>query len=322
MRSTHTFLTLSAFVAVVAAGVQLESNNIGFPNKGTQGCIAASSKTAGSPLVIHDCNTGDASNYDWDIVEFPTDPTPQQIKLFGQDLCVDVQDGVNADGTKLQLWTCTAGNTNQLWSHTSSLGIWQWAGTNKCIDLTDGNVNDGNQLQVWTCDENNRNQQFPGRTVSDSQSVTVTLEGGPDLSPEPRLCLAATENSDGAKVALAPCDNVTSTFPSGNATWVVPRANLAGVLSTFGGSKCLDLRNGDVTNGNALQIWSCDVNNGNQVWKVESLVPKGSATIDFGGLGGKCVDIRDGNFTAGADLQIWDCDASGNNLNQRWIARQ
>ncbi|KAG7087972.1 hypothetical protein E1B28_012012 [Marasmius oreades] len=320
MRSTSTFLTLSALVALVSAGVQLESNNIGFPNKGTQGCIAASSKSAGAPLVIHDCNTGDASNYDWDIVEFPLDPTPQQIKLFGQDLCVDVTNGANNDGTKLQLWTCTPGNTNQLWSHTSSLGIWQWAGTNKCIDLTDGNVNDGNQLQVWTCDSSNMNQQFPGRTVGDTQSVTVTLEGGPDISPKPRLCLAAAENYDGARITLAPCDDVKSAFGNGNVTWVVPRANLAGLISTFDGTKCLDLFNGDTTNGNRFQLWTCDASNPNQIWKVESLIPKGRATIDRDG--NKCVDIKDGNFVPGADLQIWDCDASGNNLNQRWIAVQ
>ncbi|KAL0572015.1 hypothetical protein V5O48_009957 [Marasmius crinis-equi] len=320
MHSTQTFLTLSALVAIVSAGVQLESNNIGFPNAGTQGCIAASSQTPGAPLVIHDCNTGDVSNYNWDVKEFPADPTPQPIKLVGQDLCVDVKDGVNADGTKLQVWSCVSGSTNQLWSHTNSLGIWQWAGTNKCIDLTDGITTDGNQLQIWTCDSSNgnRNQQFPGRTVGDVSTVTVTLEGG--LSQTPTLCLAATENTDGARVSLAPCDNVAGTFASGNATWVAPRANVNGVLSTYGGTKCLDLTSGDATNGNTLQIWSCDASNANQIWKVESLIPKGSTHIDR--AGNKCLDIKDGNFAAGATIQIWDCDASGNSPNQRFIARQ
>ncbi|KAG7087971.1 hypothetical protein E1B28_012011 [Marasmius oreades] len=314
MRSTYSFLTLSALVAVVSAGTQLEFTKDGFSR-----CIAASSKTPGAPVVIHDCSTGDASNYDWDIDAFSTDQIPQQIKLFGQDLCVDVTSGVNADGTKLQLWTCTQGNTNQLWSHTSSLGIWQWAGTNKCIDLTDGNISDGNQFQVWTCDSSNMNQQFPGRTVPDTQTVTVTLEGGPALS-QPRLCLAATENTDGARVSLAPCDNVASTFPSGNITWVVPRADLAGILSTYGGTKCLDLRNGDSTNGNGLQIWSCDSSNVNQVWRVEGLIPKISPRIDRDG--NKCMDIKDGNVSPGADIQIWDCDPNGTSVNQRWIPRQ
>ncbi|KAK1232149.1 hypothetical protein PQX77_004720 [Marasmius sp. AFHP31] len=318
MRSDQTFIALSVLVSLVSAGTQLESNNIGFPNKGTRGCIAAT-KTAGAPLVIHDCFTGDASNYNWVVGDlFPVDPTPQQIKLFGSDLCIDVKDGANADGTKLQVWTCANGNGNQLWTRLNYIGIWQWAGTNKCIDLSNGVTDDGNQLQLWTCDPNNSNpnQQFPDRFVPDTQTVPITLEGGPDLT----LCLAATENADGARVSLAPCNNLASIFPTGNLTWVAPRANLAGVLSTFGGTKCIDLTGGDLSNGTPLQLWSCDASNPNQIWKVQSLIPKGNSRVDR--AGNKCIDIRNGNYAPGADIQIWDCDLSGSNINQRWIARQ
>ncbi|KAJ8074146.1 hypothetical protein PM082_012438 [Marasmius tenuissimus] len=312
-------LILVSLVAVVSAGVQLENSD-----SSHQGCIAASSKSPGVPIIYHDCLTGDASNYNWDVQSFPVDPTPQQIKLVGTDLCIDVKDGINTDGTKLQLETCTLGSTNQLWSHTSSLGTWQWAGTNKCIDLTGGLKADGNPIQIWTCDpsETNRNQMFPGRTVPDTQTVTVTLVNGNDAS----LCFTASENHDGARVSLAPCNSVASTFPSGGATWVVPRSTLNGVVSTYGGSKCLDLTGGSLSNGTPLQIWSCDAGNPNQSWRVDGLTPKSSSLIfksgsqDSNGAGGKCVVVKDGNAVAGADIQLGDCNSSS--LSNRFIPRQ
>lgn len=44
-------------------------------------------------------------------------------------------DGKDADGTKLQVFACTAGNTNQQFVFNSNFSI-QWKGHNKCVDLT------------------------------------------------------------------------------------------------------------------------------------------------------------------------------------------
>jgi hypothetical protein len=70
-----------------------------------------------------------------------------------------VKDDVNADGTKLQIWDCTEGNTNQQFVVVSNAGgLIQWVGTNKCIDLTNGAMADNTQLQIWTCGIGNTNQ--------------------------------------------------------------------------------------------------------------------------------------------------------------------
>ncbi|KAH8801230.1 ricin B lectin domain-containing protein [Flagelloscypha sp. PMI_526] len=84
----------------------------------------------------------------------------------GNSVCVDVTGGVNADGTKLQAWTCFNGNTNQEFSNIGGDLLYYpdarftWVGKNKCIDLTDGSVAAGNQLQVWTCNSANTNQKW------------------------------------------------------------------------------------------------------------------------------------------------------------------
>ncbi|KAF9261596.1 hypothetical protein L218DRAFT_961383 [Marasmius fiardii PR-910] len=324
MRSTA--LKVSTFVAVAGA-FQIQSNNPAF--QGRQGCISASSNADGASVVIHDCATEDNSNHDWDFSRFTrVNSGPQPLKVFGNK-CLDVKDGRNADGTKLQIWSCADGNTNQQWISVTDL-TFQWAGTNKCIDLTDGKADDGNQLQIWTCDSNNSNQKWTANASSGSGGVQppaggssgnqLLASGGPQhLTSQ---CLTASSNSDGAKVALAPCVQSSDTFPNGNYTWVLPAAGSTGQIKTFDGTKCLDVRDGQAgSNGNLLQIWSCVEGNTNQLWNVEDICEGPQAAyaqvISWAGQGDdKCIDVKDGGFAAGNDLQIWDCDPD--NGNQWW----
>ena len=104
-----------------------------------------------------------------------------------------------------------------------------------------------------------------------------------------------------------------SAFASGDATWVVPRAGLNGILSTFNGAKCLDLKNGDTTNGNILQVWTCDATNPNQIFRVDGLIQNGQARILR--AGNKCVDIQNGNFAAGANVSFFFLLALHNSLD-------
>lgn len=76
-------------------------------------------------------------------------------------------NGVNADGTPLQIWTCTAGDTNQMWISVTNFKF-QWSETDKCIDLTGGSITDGNVLQIWTCETGNANQGWVGEPNPDS----------------------------------------------------------------------------------------------------------------------------------------------------------
>ncbi|KAJ7924181.1 ricin B lectin domain-containing protein, partial [Mycena leptocephala] len=136
-------------------------------------CIAVAENADGEPLIIHNCNTeSELTDQDWVVAFFTKENAgPQQISVFG-DKCIDVTGGVNADGTKLQIWTCTEGNTNQQWISVSDF-TFQWSGTNKCIDLSDGKITDGNQLQIWTCDDRNANQQWIGEPNPDTTELVL-----------------------------------------------------------------------------------------------------------------------------------------------------
>ncbi|KAJ7642112.1 ricin B lectin domain-containing protein, partial [Roridomyces roridus] len=113
-------------------------------------CIGATGPTNGSPVILNDClPTSPDVTTSWVVPKGKG--VAGQLQIFGSK-CIDVKDGVNADGTELQIWDCTAGNTNQLWIPIGTDDQIQWAGTDKCIDLTDGNLTHGTTMQIWTCD--------------------------------------------------------------------------------------------------------------------------------------------------------------------------
>ncbi|KAK1231208.1 hypothetical protein PQX77_005678 [Marasmius sp. AFHP31] len=325
MRYGFTLLALSLSAGIANAQIvrQLQSTNPAFRAAGKQGCIAASDNADGAPVVIHDCNNEDVSKHSWSVLPWspsrqPTNGIPAPVKIFG-DKCLDVKDGVNADGAKLQLWTCSPGNTNQLWISVTD-NTWNWAGTNKCIDLTDGNISDGNQLQLWTCisSPGSSNQKFENYNVPNDRSERTLFYAG-DASPDISVCLTATSNTDGAHVALANCDGSgrTQVFPDGTQWFTYAKDPLSGAIKTFDGSKCLDLPDGDATNGKKLQIWSCVEGSRNQQFKISNPWPWAITWVGEGSGNNKCLQTPNGNFTDGNEIEIWDCDSS--KVSQHWF---
>jgi glucosylceramidase len=66
-----------------------------------------------------------------------------------------------------------------------------------------------------------------------------------------------------------------------------------GTITTFGGSKCLDVKDGSTANGNRLQLWDCTEGDTNQQFTVGN----SGSQIKWAGTG-KCVDLLNGS---GAD---------------------
>ncbi|KAH8798003.1 ricin B lectin domain-containing protein [Flagelloscypha sp. PMI_526] len=113
----------------------------------------------GTHITIQPCGSGTgAYPYDGQYWRFNGNTIQQR------GMCVDVTSGTNADGTKLQAWTCFSGNTNQQFNNVGGDLLYYpsarftWVGKGKCIDLTGGSTTAGNQLQVWTCNSANTNQ--------------------------------------------------------------------------------------------------------------------------------------------------------------------
>ncbi|KAK7055568.1 ricin B lectin domain-containing protein [Favolaschia claudopus] len=314
MKLSSSFVALVGFAVSATARVQIQSLNDAFNNAGIQGCIAVAQNTAGSPLIIHNCNTeSDLALQDWEVSFFTRQPAgPQQIKAFG-DKCIDVKGGVAKDGAKLQISNCADNVATQKWISVNDF-TFKIADTNFCIDLTDGSIKDGNVLQIWTCANNNANQKWGGAPNPDTVDV-VHLTGGSSSAANGPYCIAAASNTNGAQVALVNCLNADfhTTFPDGNITWSIPVAPLTGKMTTFG-NKCLDVPNGSTANGVKLQIWDCAEGNTNQMWTIHS----GFDQIEWAGKG-KCLDLTDGKTANGNPIQLWDCVADNGSANQKWF---
>lgn len=105
------FLALSLFLAGAAyaqtpaylSPVALE------PGLNSGKCLTAASNSDGAAVSIQTCTGADAQK--WTFTGSGT------VTAFG-DKCLDVKDGVNADGTQLQVWTCSSNNANQQWYYT------------------------------------------------------------------------------------------------------------------------------------------------------------------------------------------------------------
>ncbi|TXT11077.1 hypothetical protein VHUM_01828 [Vanrija humicola] len=64
-------------------------------------------------------------------------------------MCVDLKDGVQANGTPLQIWDCDRKNPNQLWRKDANQ-MRLFANPNLCIDAG-VNPTDGSRVKVWQC---------------------------------------------------------------------------------------------------------------------------------------------------------------------------
>ncbi|KAJ7458243.1 ricin B lectin domain-containing protein [Mycena latifolia] len=216
------------------------------------GCLTASSNADGAPVIIQDCPVGAAPSVSNTWVAAAGVGKAGALKIFG-DKCLDMKDGVDGDGTKLQIWTCASGNTNQQWVSAGSPGSPQivWAGKNKCVDVTNGNVTNGNVMQIWDCDASfsNPDQNWGIAIVTQPKSVSLSL------ASDTSLCIAASANSTSAPVTI---ENCSSNSPM--QTWI---GSSVGIIKS-----CIDLTDGKKTAGTQLQIWNCTAGNTNQNWVV------------------------------------------------------
>ena len=99
------------------------------------------SNSNGSPVVIYDCING--PDIRWTFQN-------GAITAYNGTKCLDVTDGEDCNGVKVQIWDCVPGNVNQQWSYIGNFHI-AWADSNRCLDLTNGNLTNGNRVQIWDC---------------------------------------------------------------------------------------------------------------------------------------------------------------------------
>ncbi|KAH6891599.1 ricin B lectin domain-containing protein [Coprinopsis sp. MPI-PUGE-AT-0042] len=127
----------------------------------TTKCITAAGEYDGAPVELQACRTDiwrpeQVFHFDGNL-----------IKPLSTDKCLDVKDGNPNSGTRLQVWTCSTDNPNQVFEHWSKTVLIvpedhiNWATQQfQCLDLPDGNTANGTPIQIWGCDYQNPNQHW------------------------------------------------------------------------------------------------------------------------------------------------------------------
>jgi hypothetical protein len=112
------------------------------------------------------------------------------------NLCLDVVGKATANGSQVQVWSCT-GNTNQQWTYDgTNLRVYG----NKCLDVTNGSTADGTKLQIWDCVAEDPNQSWvqSGATLA-WNGKCLDLTGGvaqPGTLVQSWSCVAGDPNQE------------------------------------------------------------------------------------------------------------------------------
>ena len=219
------------------------------------------------------------------------------LNLTGGYGCTFMVDLTSGDG-----WDCNTSNSTTCPSFWLASG--DVVGTQAEFIVENDGAQDGSTYN-WPA--------FSSITMTGSAIVvrgSNTSVGDSDISVDPAITLAAdwppTGLPNGAQVsvALSGADSVVWT-QYGRSTLV---GNEKATQITDGNGGCLDLPNGNTTNGTLLHIWQCDSNGLNQTWFVDS-----AGSIHYGANPLKCIDfpaqdLVNGVPTDETQLQIWDCN--------------
>jgi hypothetical protein len=145
-------------------------------------------------------------------------------------------------------------------------------------------VGPGDGVFLWDCDEAYDDQEWKD-VVASGDHRYLGLSG---FYGFPYYCMAPNAAVSGSPIALETCDS--------DDDWVFEEMYVRG----FGGL-CLDLQNGDTTNGTPIQMWTCGALAGaNQRWSLS-----GDGHLRYGDLSSnKCARVVNGQ------LVIWTCQAS------------
>jgi Ricin-type beta-trefoil lectin domain len=154
---------------------------------------------------------------------------------------------------------------------------------------------------------------------STASSTEPAVADTPTLEPSPSITASPTEKASASPTeapqhvqtiyvtATQPAVATTSQAAVAPATHSSAPAVSGEVVGLNG--MCLDDRSGGVSNGNPIQIFSCDSTN-SQVWTVEA-----DGTLRSSGM---CMDVTGGNDVDGTLIDLYHCNGTG---AQVWQSR-
>jgi hypothetical protein len=111
-------------------------------------------------------------------------------------------------------------------------------------------------------------------------------------------CLTASDNKNGADVVFEKCSGTILQDWILTAGSSISGPGRVGQIKIGPDNKCLDVKNGNSTDGAKLQVWECVEGDKNQLWTVN-----GDTTIRWANSNpAKCVDLTNGDLADGTQV--------------------
>jgi hypothetical protein len=213
-------------------------------------CLDTTGGGAGTLAELNTCSG--ASSQQWQQEAGNTLVNP------ASGLCLDDPGASTTNGTQLDVATCVAGDTAQIWPlpaaqappsppATGPISVQEEQGSTQvpCLDDANDAVTTGNKVQLWTC------------RGDLEQNWTVEADGQIRINKE--YCLDSSEGAtaQGTPVVLDPCNNKST-----SQIWT-PGADNSLVQEASG--LCLDDPGSVTANGTQMEIYACNGGD-NQAW--------------------------------------------------------
>jgi GH25 family lysozyme M1 (1,4-beta-N-acetylmuramidase) len=220
-------------------------------------------------------------SFTWTVKPAPdAGPTgPVRLDLGGK--CLNDPGNSSANGTRLNIWTCSGG-ARQQWTIVQDDTVRIHG---KCLDAYHSGTAVGTPVDLYSC-TGGRAQQWRLGT------------GGQLVNPVSGKCLADPSGStvNGTRVQIRSCTGMPSV------KWILPAGP---VVSQIPGM-CLTDAGNATANGTAADLSACD-SSAAQAWTAE---PDNTLRIH-----GKCLDVSGSGLASGTPADLYTCDAAG---TQHW----
>ncbi len=134
-------------------------------------------------------------------------------------------------------------------------------GTGKCLTVQNGSLAFGAPVIQSICDNLSGQQWIFLGTHGGIQQV-YNLRSG--------LCMEATSFANSAPVVQDSCGSGEAGIFWAITDLTAPFPQRKIILKNYTASTCLDLENGDISDGVPLQVWQCNSRTNNQLWRVDA----------------------------------------------------
>ncbi|KAJ1569475.1 hypothetical protein HK405_004173, partial [Cladochytrium tenue] len=237
----------------------------------------------GTSMEIWDCNSGYNQQFIY---------TGGQLVNRQTGWCLDVLNGVYANGQEVWLWTCNGANAQQ-WTIESNSGYYhvRATGTSYCLNDLTLDTDNGAKVALYACDTTTASLwipqsepevfgsfslesavdhtkcldfpagSYPGTQMeiwdcNSGQNQRFAYRGGQLVSQfQPDLCLTASAAASGQAVTLSAC--ATTATATQSWTFAAVQALNATQVRLAGSSLCLNDYNFVTTDSAPVVLWTC-----------------------------------------------------------------